>query len=340
MEKGSPGHGPELRDLLLIGAVWIHGPDLGLVFFLIEATPADAFAIGTEEGPAIISRDVREPLRLRSVRRHQVNVHEPRFLTIEAFLPRCIQRCTVGMPVRCKDDPLAIGTDRSLGVIAPHLRQVYRWFAGERAEKQIIIFIVVPRVAFLCSRGPLLEFGFLFGSAALVFVRRSVEKPLVVRQQPGTGRLAGSVRKPPDVAGSEIEEVDLIERIVRLAFALEDHPAAIGTEIPLASPLPGQGQLPRIRQKCVALGGKGKGSKEKKEGAHVSRYFRADTHGNRPRIRDNSRRFARRKRGWPCTARSAHAENHEVRPSQGRSPLGTGLRWSRHNGVGRERASG
>ena len=50
-----------------------------------------------------------------------------------------------------------------------------------------------------------------------------------------TGRDAGRV------AGLKIERVNLVERIAGLAFALENQPGAVGTEITLATAPPFKG---------------------------------------------------------------------------------------------------
>ena len=68
------------------------------------------------------------------------------------------------------------------------------------------------------------------------------------------GGLAVAGRDALAVAGLEVEGVDLVERIRRLALALEHHALAVGREIAFARPLPLNRQAPHARQKLALPG--------------------------------------------------------------------------------------
>ena len=52
----------------------------------------------------------------------------------------------------------------------------------------------------------------------------------------------------------EIEEIDLVERIARLALALKNQRLAIGRKIALPAPFTLESQLPDVRQEAAFAG--------------------------------------------------------------------------------------
>src|ERR1700681_2396770 len=68
-----------------------------------------------------------------------------------------------------------------------------------------------------------------------------------------TGGLADARRDALGVAGGEIERVNLVERIARLALALEDEPLAVRGPIALARALAVDCQTPDAREEVALL---------------------------------------------------------------------------------------
>ena len=88
---------------------------------------------------------------------------------------------------------------------------------------------------------------------------RGGEQHLVgARSEEGAGRLADAGRDPVGVAGGEIEDVDLEERIAGFALALEDERLAVRGEIALAGTTAFVGELPGIGEKTPLVGVSGK----------------------------------------------------------------------------------
>ena len=82
-----------------------------------------------------------------------------------------------------------------------------------------------------------------------------IQHPIAARMDPRAGRLARSGRDSLHVAGGQIEQVDLVERIRGVAFRLEDQALAVATEIALAGPPSLERKLPGIGQPaCLVVG--------------------------------------------------------------------------------------
>ena len=82
---------------------------------------------------------------------------------------------------------------------------------------------------------------------------------------PAASRLAVAGRDAADVAGLHVQEVHLVEGIVGLALALEDHGPAVPAEIALAGPPPLEGQLPHVAQQLLLARGCGTREAEQRE---------------------------------------------------------------------------
>jgi len=66
-------------------------------------------------------------------------------------------------------------------------------------------------------------------------MRGSEEDFVAVRTEKGAGGLAAAWRHAIAVAGFEVEKVNLVEWVARLAFALENKRFAVGREIAFAA---------------------------------------------------------------------------------------------------------
>ena len=88
MEKGRPGHRPEIGEPPLIGTVKLHREHVRRVAFLGEPPPENALAVGREKRPAIVAGRVGEPPDLRSVGLHQIDFAEAGEIGFESFAVR------------------------------------------------------------------------------------------------------------------------------------------------------------------------------------------------------------------------------------------------------------
>ncbi len=59
-------------------------------------------------------------------------------------------------------------------------------------------------------------------------------------------------REPEGLSGPQVRQIDLKERVVRLALALEDQTLAISAEVTLAGSLALKGELPDVGEKSTA----------------------------------------------------------------------------------------
>ena len=113
------------------------------------------------------------------------------------------------------------------------------------------MLIVVPRITLLLSFGPVLEFGSLQGGAGCIPVGRGIQELPAIRMQPGAGRFTAAIGKPRGIATVEVQKVNLIKRVCRFAFALENHALPIRTEIAFPCAFTGKSQLPCPTQKGI-----------------------------------------------------------------------------------------
>ena len=233
MEKRSPRHRAQVRERFLVGAVHIHRPHLGPVLLFREATPTNLFPIRAEKGPPVVTPDICQALHVRAIGLHQVDVHQPRLLPIKFLLRLFGQGFRVGVAVGSKGDPPAIRTVAALGIVAAALRQVHLATAINGLPVDIVVLIVVPGITLLFSLHPVLQLRRLQVRRGGVGMGGSIEEVLSIRMQPGAGRLASAIGKAGSVAGFEVEQENLVERVRRIALALENHAFSIRAEITL-----------------------------------------------------------------------------------------------------------
>src|SRR5262249_7102207 len=74
-----------------------------------------------------------------------------------------------------------------------------------------------------------------------------------VRMDPGTGSLAEAGGHTRGVPGLQIQQVNLIKGIIRLAFTLKNHALAVGAKIALASAPSGKGDLVCLGQQACFI---------------------------------------------------------------------------------------
>jgi hypothetical protein len=84
-------------------------------------------------------------------------------------------------------------------------------------------------------------------------VRRGEEDFVAVRTEERAGGLAHAWRDPLRIAGGEVEDVNLVERVAGLAFALEHQPLAVRRPIALAGALALDGEAADPRQEVALL---------------------------------------------------------------------------------------
>ena len=73
-----PGHDAQVRDLPLLRAVEVHGPDFGRGPVRRKVSPDDLAAIRAEERPPVIAGSLGQTLHLRAIGAHEVNVDKER----------------------------------------------------------------------------------------------------------------------------------------------------------------------------------------------------------------------------------------------------------------------
>ena len=111
--------------------------------------------------------------------------------------------------------------------------------------------VVIPRVpAFLAGRAER-ELFVLQLLRIRIRVRRRELDLVLARTEERARRLADAGRDAFGLAGREVEHVDLIERIARLALALEHETLAVGRPIAFAGAAPLYREPPDPRQKIA-----------------------------------------------------------------------------------------
>ena len=268
-----PAHRAEVGQLPLVRAVEIHRPDVGYQAVLAEAPPDDAGTVSEEEGAAVVSRHVREPGLFAAVGAHDVDLAEVRGVDFQQVCFALGEFPVEGVAGGGEDDPLAVRGVGAFGVVAGDVRQPAGVASGHGHRVDLHLRVVVPGVAPLPPGGAEVELLLLQLGRARVVVGRRVQDRRAVRANEGAGRLADSGRHLAGVSGGQIEQVDLVERILRPPFALEHELAAVGREVTLAGALSLVDQAPgsvqeRALVECVVRGG---GSRERGEGSGCQR---------------------------------------------------------------------
>src|SRR5262245_54921636 len=73
-----PGHHTQVRELALLRAVEVHGPDFGRSPVRLKVSPDDLVAIRAEERSPVITKSLSQTLHLRAIGAHEVNVYKER----------------------------------------------------------------------------------------------------------------------------------------------------------------------------------------------------------------------------------------------------------------------
>ena len=98
MEIRRPGHRAEVGQALHVGAIELHGVNVGVHALFIEAPPDDALAVRSKERSAVVAGRVREPARVRAVGVHHVDLAERGrvgFETLEFVSGKFVRRIRV-----------------------------------------------------------------------------------------------------------------------------------------------------------------------------------------------------------------------------------------------------
>ena len=225
-----PAHGGEVGDLLLVGAVRLHRPDVGDQPVLLEVTPDDAAVLG-EEGAAVVTGPVGEALLLSAVGLHDVDLGEERRVERELLLLGRRQRAVVGVAHRREHDPLAIRGVAAFGVVALRRGQLLHGAGLLAIREDVHLRVVVPCVAAFLARGAEVEFVLLVLQRLGIEVRRAEHDLVAAGTEERARRLAHAGRDSLGVAGGEVEHEDLVERVGRVTLALEDQALAVGRPV-------------------------------------------------------------------------------------------------------------
>ena len=165
----------------------------------------------------------------------------------DLFFRRC-DVCREGTPVGREHDLLAVRRIGTLGVIAQGVGQIDPLAGIEVLREDVELLVVVPAVATGLAGCAEIQFALHLFARRRIVVRRRIQHALLSRMQPGAGRLTDARRYPFDVAGLEIHDKDLVERIARITLRLKHHTGAVGVEVALAGTPPFERQLAGIGQ--------------------------------------------------------------------------------------------
>ena len=227
----------------------------------VEAAPDDAFAVGRKEGAAVVAVDRRQALHAGAVGvgAHDVDVGEEARVGLELLALRRRQVVVVRLARGGEGDPLAVGRVAGLGVVAARLRQPLVGAGLRVADVEVHLGVVVPRVAPLLAGGAELQLFVLQLLRARIVMRGGEEDVAGFGVEERAGGLARAGRDARDVAGGHVHHVDLVERIARLALALEHQPASVLRPVAFAGAAAFHREAPRPREE-VALGDAGAGA--------------------------------------------------------------------------------
>ena len=255
MKKRRPGHDPHAGDLALHAGREVHGVDLGATAVGREAPPGDLRAVGAEEGPTVVAGGVGQAADLGAVRVHQVDVHHVRLVVLEHGRLCVGHAAVVGRTIGREHDQSAVGRVGTLGVVAHAPGQIDAAAICQVLRIDLVLRIEVPAVAALLPGGTEIQFRPHLRRGLRIGIGGRIQHPIAARMDPRAGRLARSGRDSLHVAGGQIEQVDLVERIRGVAFRLEDQALAVATEIALAGPPSLERKLPGIGQPaCLVVG--------------------------------------------------------------------------------------
>ncbi len=203
---------------------------------LVEAPPDDARAVGREEWAAVVAGHRRQPLGagLSLVCPHDVDLAEVGGIHVE-LLPFGGRELAVVRLARGREhNPLAVGGVAGLGVVALRVRQSAQLARLRGAHVQLHLRVVVPRIAPFLAAGAELQL-LVLQLLRVRIVMGGREQDVVGRRVDERARgLASAGRDPGRAAAGQVEAVNLIEGIARLALALEHQRLAVGGPVAFA----------------------------------------------------------------------------------------------------------
>ena len=200
----------------------------------VEAPPDDPLAVGREERPAVVARHAGQPLLARAVGAHDVNLGEVARIDLELLLLGGGERPVIRVAHRREHDPLAVGRVAALGVVAARVGQPRVLPALLGVGIDLELGVVVPRVAPLLARRAEVELVLLQLLRLRIVMRRRKQDLIGAGAEERAGRLAVAGRDALGVARGQVERVDLVEGIARLALALKDEPLAVRRPVAFA----------------------------------------------------------------------------------------------------------
>ena len=221
---------------------------------LVEAAPDDLLAVGREERAAVVAGHVGQALLVRAVGAHDVDLGEVARVLVERLLLLVVQRAVVG--ARASTRRRSTGRRASSCLRRrSRARSVSRFSAAGLLAVGVDVHlrVVVPRVAALLARRAERELLVLVLLRLRIGVRRRELDLVAARTEERAGGLADAGRDPLGVAARQIEHVDLIERVARLALALEDQPLAVRRPVAFAGALALDGQAADAGEEIALL---------------------------------------------------------------------------------------
>src|SRR4051794_29648896 len=95
-------------------------------------------------------------------------------------------------------------------------------------QKDVHVLVIIPRIAAFLARGAEVELDLLFGNGVRIEVSGGEKDLIRAGPEERAGGFTNAGGNSRGLAGFEIQDIDLVKRISRLAFALEDERFAVG----------------------------------------------------------------------------------------------------------------
>ena len=244
MKERRPRHRSESSQLLFVRPVEVHRENFCDRSTFVEMAVADLLAVMREKWATVITGFARELLQAAPISIHDKDVGHDRRVALKNFSRLGIERLGKATAIGGKHNEFAIRGIAALGIVTLGLSQLPILLGLQIVFIELISVVVIPSITPLGSRLAGRKFVLLLLDCIRVSLGRGIHHLGSIRVDPGTSRLALPRRDSFHVSGLEIEQVNLIEGICRLAFALEDQLLAIATVVPLPCPLAIKGQLP------------------------------------------------------------------------------------------------
>jgi hypothetical protein len=229
MKKRRPRHAFEIRDSSLVRAVDAHREHIRDDAIRVEVPPDDALAVWREERAAIVAGLVREALHAGTVGVHRVNLAEVGRISLEPFQiggGKFVRWIRVAQ--RAEDDLPSVGRERPFSVVARCAGDAANVRTVAARDEDVHLAVVIPGVAALFPCHAEIQLSFLLRARVWIEMRRGEKHFIAAGPEKRAGRFANAGRDAMRVAAFEIEEENLIERVLRVALALKDERLAVG----------------------------------------------------------------------------------------------------------------